>query len=535
MFEREHDTIFAPASGVGRAAIAVLRISGPGCSAALEAIAPGAEFPDRRAVLATLRRPRSGEPLDRALVTRFKAPRSFTGEEMAEVSVTGSRAVTAAVVKALAGIPGLRPAEPGEFAWRAFVNGKIDLAEVEGLADLVEAETEAQRRQAQRIAGGALSRECEAIRASLIEAMAAVEAQIDFSDVEDADGLTLGSVKGAARAAIERIDRALATADAGERLREGFTIVIAGPPNVGKSTLMNALAGRDVAITSPIAGTTRDLIEVFLDLNGYPVTLVDTAGFRDSVDPIEQEGVARARRRAENADLTLWLDDCAGRQTPDVGSPVLSVRSKIDLVGNGEPATKPPPPLARRKTGVLPNALRWGRDGVGGRADLGASLVRAEIGLMRRETGDSSATPLPNLPRKGRGGRSLAEVRKPRAPSIQSQLATESGARASAGATQFAISAKTGAGVDRLLDALADLAEERMSSGEPALLTLERHRRAFQDARDALAATLAPDAVEWELIAEDLRRAAAAMDRVVGRIGAEDVLGEIFARLCVGK
>ena len=501
MFERERDTIFAPASGVGRAAIAVLRISGPGCAAALEAIAPGGEFPDRCAVLITLRRPRSREPLDRALVTRFQAPRSFTGEEMAEVSVTGGRAVTAAVVKALATIPGLRLAEPGEFAWRAFVNGKIDLTEVEGLADLVEAETEAQRRQAQRIAGGALSRECDALRASLIEAMAAVEAQIDFSDVEDADGLTLDAVKRAARGAIERIDRALATADAAERLREGFTVVIAGPPNVGKSTLMNALAGREVAITSPIAGTTRDLIEVFLDLRGYPVTLVDTAGIRDSVDPIEQEGVARARRRAGSADLTLWLDDGAGRQIPGVGSPVLSVRTKIDLVTDSSPVVIGPPPAPPL----------WGRDGVGGRADGGRPVVSAEVDTVaknRRRRRD----PPPDLPHKGGGARSTGV----------------------AGA-KFAISAKTGAGVDQLLDALAELAEERMSSREPALLTVERHRYAFQDARDALAATLGPDAAEWELIAEDLRRAAAAMDRIVGRIGAEEVLGEIFARLCVGK
>jgi len=442
VFGPERDTIFAPASGVGRAAVSLLRISGPNCSAALAAIAPGADFPDRRAVLVTLRRPRSGEPLDRGLITRFRAPRSFTGEEMAEVGVTGGRAVTAAVVKALASIPGLRLAEPGEFAWRAFVNGKLDLSEVEGLADLVEAETEAQRRQAQRIADGALSRECEAIRALLLEAMAAVEAQIDFSDIEDAEGLTLEAVKRRARAALERIEEALATADAAERLREGFTVVIAGPPNVGKSTLMNALAGRDVAITSPVAGTTRDLIEVFLDLNGYPVTLVDTAGMRDSADPIEQEGVARARRRAANADLTLWLDDGSGGPTPGVGSPVLSIRTKIDLLPPGPPASTP---------------------------------------------------------------------------------------------GKFAVSAKTGAGVDRLLDALAGLAEERMSSREPALLIVERHRRAFEDAGEALAAALGPDAVEWELIAEDLRRAAAAMDRVVGRIGAEDVLGEIFARLCVGK
>src|SRR6185437_8162825 len=398
----------------------------------------------RLAVLRTLRRPDSHEPLDRALVTRFRAPRSFTGEEMAEIGATGGRAVVAALVRALALIPGLRLAEPGEFAWRAFMNGKIDLSEVEGLADLVEAETEAQRRQAQRIAGGALGRECEAIRACLLDAMAAVETQIDFSDVEDSSEFTLCTVKDAARAAIARIDRALSTADAAARLRDGFTVVIAGPPNAGKSTLMNALAGRDVAIVSAIPGTTRDLIEVFLDLRGYPVILVDTAGIRESGDPIEREGVARARRRAEAADLTLWLNDGSGGEAPGLSSPILTVRTKIDLAAGSPQGT--------------------------------------------------AATP---------GG--------------------------------LAISAKTGAGVDRLLDVIAELAEERMASSEPALLTLERHRRAFLDARDALDAALAPQATEPELIAEDLRRAAGAMDRVVGRIGVEEVLGEIFARLCVGK
>ena len=310
-----------------------MRLSGPGCSAALGALARQAEFPDRRAVLWTLRHPLSREPLDRALITHFCAPCSFTGEDMAEIGVTGGRAVTAAVVKALMLIPGLRLAEPGEFAWRAFLNGRIDLSEGEGLADLVEAETEAQRRQAQRIAGGALSRECEAICSSLLDAMAGLEAQIDFSDVEDAEGFTLETVKGAARGAIERIDRALATADLAQRLRDGFTVVIAGPPNVGKSTLMNALAGRDVAIISPIPGTTRDLIEVFLDLRGYPVLLVDTAGIRDSLDPIEQEGVARARRRAKSADLVLWLNDAAGGEAPSLGTPTLAVRTRSTLSG----------------------------------------------------------------------------------------------------------------------------------------------------------------------------------------------------------
>jgi tRNA modification GTPase len=495
LFANDHDTIFALASGAGRAAIAVMRISGPDCSDALKAIAPGAEFPDRRAVLRTLRHPQSREPLDRALITRFQAPRSFTGEEMAEISVTGGRAVTSAIVRALALVPGLRPAEPGEFAWRAFMNGKIDLSEVEGIADLVEAETEAQRRQAQRIAGGALSRECEAIRRSLLEAMAAVETQIDFTDVEDASDFTLESVRSAAVAALERIDRALATADSAQRLREGFTVVIAGPPNVGKSTLMNALAGRDVAITSPIPGTTRDLIEVFLDLRGYPVILVDTAGIRDAQDTIEQEGVARARRRAGSADLMLWLDDGGDSLAPSVASPILLVRTKIDLSGQSTLAENQQMPLA-------PPPPQWGRDGVGGRAD---HADKARSGGRRRD-------PPPGLPHKG-GGESTRVV----------------------ASANLALSAKTGAGIDRLLDAIADLAEERMSSHEPALLTLERHRRAFQDARQALAAALAPEAAEPELIAEDLRRAALAMDRIVGRIGVEDVLGEIFARLCVGK
>ena len=272
--------------------------------------------------------------------------------------------------------------------------------------------------------------------------MAAVETQIDFTDVEDAEDFTLKSVRGAARAALERIDRALATADAAQRLREGFTVVIAGPPNVGKSTLMNALAGRDVAITSPIPGTTRDLIEVFLDLRGYPVILVDTAGMRESADPIEQEGVARARRRAKSADLTLWLDDGGDDPAPDMGSPTLAVRTKIDLAET---------PTSGRSPAASPYRRR---------------RARGSIGCLTR---------------------------------------------------------------------LRNLAEERMSSDEPALLTLERHRRAFQDARQALASALDPGAAAPELIAEDLRRAAAAMDRIVGRIGVEDVLGEIFARLCVGK
>jgi tRNA modification GTPase len=443
MFASDDDTIFAQASGVGKAAVAVFRISGPQCAAALEALAPGAAFADRAAVLRTLKDPVSGAALDRALVIRFAAPRSFTGEEMAELHVTGGRAVPAAVARALAEARGLRLAEPGEFAWRAFLNGKMDLSEAEGLADLVDAETEAQRRQAQRIAAGALRRECDAIRELLLEAMATVEAQLDFSDVEDAAELTVESVREAARRAVDRIDRALSTAQSAERLRAGFVVVIAGPPNVGKSTLMNAIAGRDVAITSPFAGTTRDPIEVAIDLRGYPVVLVDTAGIRDTGDPVEQEGVRRARQRAEHADLTLWLDDAEQRAAASVEGPALLVRTKCDLV---------------RK----------------------ASAV------------------------------------------------STSGA-------EFAISAKTGQGIDALLDAIADLAVDVMSPGEPPVLTLTRHREAFTSARLELTPVAMSEPVGVELAAERFRRAAAAMDRVVGRIGVEEVLGQIFSRLCVGK
>ena len=331
MFANESDTIFAQASGVGRAAVAVFRVSGPLCAAALDSLAPGATFPYRTAVLKTLRDPISGAPLDRALVVRFVAPRSFTGEEVVELHVTGGRAVPAALARALQALPGMRLAEPGEFAWRAFLNGKMDLSEAEGLADLVEAETEAQRRQAQSIAGGALKRECEAIRGLLLDAMATIEAQLDFSDVEDAGDLTSASIRQAARLAADQIDRALATAKSAERLRAGFVVVIAGPPNVGKSTLMNAIAGRDVAITSPFAGTTRDPIEVAIDLKGYPVILVDTAGIRKSADPIEREGVRRALERGENADLTLWLDDGRPSEASTPRGPTLRVRTKCDL------------------------------------------------------------------------------------------------------------------------------------------------------------------------------------------------------------
>ena len=286
-----NDTIVALASGPGVAAVAVIRVSGPGTREALEALCGGVP-PPRHAALRDIG-PR-GAKLDRGLVLFFPRPASFTGEDMAELQLHGSRAVIRAVLDALLALPGMRLAEPGEFARRAFENGKLDLTEVEGLADLVNAETEAQRRQALAQSEGSLRQLYEGWRAELLGAQALVEAGLDFAD--EGDVATDVSVKAGAvvQSLRESIARHLAD-HRGERLRDGFRIVIAGPPNAGKSSLLNALAKRDAAIVSEEAGTTRDVIEVHLDLGGWPVVLADTAGLRPTNDAIEQEGVRRAR------------------------------------------------------------------------------------------------------------------------------------------------------------------------------------------------------------------------------------------------
>ena len=323
------DTIVAIASGSGTAAIAIVRISGPRTDAALTAVA-GRPAAPRRAALRTLVDPRTGAALDQALVLWFPSPGSFTGEDCGELHVHGGRAVKAAVLDALLA-QGLRPAEPGEFTKRAFLNGRLDLAAAEGLADLLAAGTERQRRQALRQMTGHLGREVSTWRAALLEATARLEASIDFAEEADVDALDIAGV----RALVAPVARALADALAttgGERLRDGFVAVIAGAPNVGKSSLLNRLAGRDAAIVSPSAGTTRDLIEISLDVEGYPFTLVDTAGLRASDDPVEQIGIARARAAAARADLVLWLDDGTGSAPPPAGeAPVLTVASKCDL------------------------------------------------------------------------------------------------------------------------------------------------------------------------------------------------------------
>ncbi|HZW47540.1 MAG TPA: tRNA uridine-5-carboxymethylaminomethyl(34) synthesis GTPase MnmE [Microvirga sp.] len=327
---RSDDTIFATASGHGRAAVCIIRISGPQSWTVLEAL--GGSVPEpRHASVRTLREPGSGEPLDQALVLWMPGPRSFTGEDQAELHIHGGLATRAAVLRALGSIPDCRPAEAGEFTRRAFLNGRMDLSQVEGLADVIDAETEVQRRQAMLQLEGRLGDAAERWREGILQALALLEASLDFSDEGDVPENLEADILRRLDHLQREIGQALSNRS-GERLREGFTVVLAGPPNAGKSTLLNALARRDVAIVSPIAGTTRDIIEVHCDLGGLPVVIVDTAGLRESGDMIEQEGVSRARARAQDADLVLWLVPPEGEETEaPPARRLLKVGTKADL------------------------------------------------------------------------------------------------------------------------------------------------------------------------------------------------------------
>ncbi len=338
MSDFERSTIFALSSGRPPAAIAVLRISGSRAGAVLEKLI-GRVPPPRRATLARVRDPQSGEVLDAALALWFPGPHSETGEDVAELQIHGGHALVVGVLDALARIEGCRMAQAGEFTRRAFENGKLDLMEVEGLADLIAAETQAQRRLALRQLDGLIGDRTETWRQKLIAAQALIEARIDFSDEADVPEDLEGPALRTARQLRDEIAACLADGGRGERLREGLVVAITGPPNAGKSTLLNRIARREAAIVSPYPGTTRDVIEVHLDLGGYPVTLLDTAGLRESPDPVEQEGMRRTRERAAAADLILWVTDLSAGDVMPVGvdpelngAPVWWIGNKADLV-----------------------------------------------------------------------------------------------------------------------------------------------------------------------------------------------------------
>ena len=431
------ETIFAPASGAGVAGIAVIRVSGPATETVLSRLAGEPLPPLRRAVLRDLR-DEAGELIDQAIVLRFAAGASYTGEAMGELQCHGGRAVVAAVLEALGRQPGCRLAEPGEFTRRAFEAGRIDLAGIEALGDLLAAETELQRRQAAPGLGGALHRQAEAWREDLIRAAALVEVTIDWADEEVPEdvGPEVARLLAGVRAGIAR---ELALSAGAERLREGFEVAILGAPNVGKSSLFNVLAGREAAITAASPGTTRDVLELRYDLAGLPVVFLDTAGLREAVDEVEAIGVARAQERARGAAMRLFLR-------------------------SGDAA-----PAAAEECLRQPGDLR-----VWTKGDLGA------------------------------------------------------------GPGDLVISALRGEGVAELLERIGAELSARVS-GE-GLVGHLRQRRALEDAAGALArAENALQGDEAETVAEDLRATFRALERLVGRIGAEDVLDTVFASFCLGK
>lgn len=480
-------TIFALSSGRGKAGVAVIRISGPSAGSVLDRMAPPRPAP-RRAAFRRILDPASGELLDAALVLYFEAPSSETGEDIAELQLHGSPAVIRRVLQALGSIPGCRLAEPGEFARRAFLNGKIDLTAAEGLADLIDAETDAQRRQALAQAGGAFARQCDRWRDDLLEARALAEAAIDFSDEGDVAGDALARALATAAQLLSEVARYLDDGHRGEIVRDGFRIAIAGPPNAGKSSLLNALARRNVAIVSPEPGTTRDVLEVHLDLGGYAVVLADTAGLREAPGTVEQEGVRRAEQKARDADLVLWLVDATA------------------------PVWNPPADLVSEPERML------------------VALNKCELTVV------SEASPVIAAERGG-------PQREP-----------------------LAISALTGQGLAELLARITSLVAERLEpTTSAALPTQARHRAALSDCAAALrrlaggafadppnrgrsklprpegdrakgvedAASLPP--LPPELVAEELRAATDALGRITGRVDAEQVLGLIFGRFCIGK
>jgi tRNA modification GTPase len=343
MHPREQ-TIFALSSGRPPSAIAIVRVSGPQAKGALEVLA--GRVPEPRIATRVLLRDREGQGIDDSIVLWFPAPASATGEDLAEFHIHGSRAVQAALFAALGKLENVRAAEPGEFTRRAFENGKLDLTEAEALDDLIHADTDRQRRQALRQLQGLLGDRARDWRARIIEASALIEAGIDFSDEGDVPVELIAPALERVKSLLSEIEQTLAGQGRSERLRDGLTVAIAGPPNVGKSTLINLLARREVAIVSPHAGTTRDVIEVQLDLDGYPVTLIDTAGIRDTEDPVEQEGVRRARSRAAEADLVLWVTDAEHERSEKpieaTSAAMWVVRNKIDV----EPSVRPGQGLA---------------------------------------------------------------------------------------------------------------------------------------------------------------------------------------------
>ena len=521
MPEPQRDTIFALSSGRGPAAIAVVRISGSRAGAALKILSGKIPAP-RQAALARIRGA-DNEIIDEALALWFPAPASETGEDVAELQLHGGRAVVAATLAALARIEGLRPAEAGEFTRRAFENGKLDLTAVEGLADLVAAETEGQRRQAFRQMKGLLGDRAETWRQRLIQALAWVEARIDFSDEADVPDNLLAPALAVARELETEIAAALADGGRGERLREGLVVAIAGPPNAGKSTLLNRLARREAAIVSPFAGTTRDVIEVHLDLGGWPVTLLDTAGIRETDDPVELEGVRRAQQRAAAADLVLWVVD-AGEAIAANNAAAKSAAKAASDPGQASPAVIPGRDQRER--------TRNDEDFAGFAFSSPPTwLVRNKIDLMKGPKRSNELVELSITKNED-----VSDPNKTLKSMVKAELISSNELVSANSELEFSLSAATGEGFDALLGRLARDAGEFLGGTDSALVTRARHRRALEEVLAALRRAQSDEVAGREdLLAEELRLAAAALGRLTGRVDVEDILDVIFRDFCIGK
>ena len=426
------DTIFALASAPGKAGISIVRLSGPLAINVAEKLTKSKlkeKQPNLRVIYDS-----DNHFIDQALILIFSKPYSFTGENVVEFHLHGSNAVVSSVIKLLGNFKGLRAAEPGEFTRCALENGKIDLAQVEGLADLIDAETDAQHKQAARIFNGALGEKTKEWRAKLVKAGALLVATLDFADEEVPEEVT-PEVEKLINMVLSELDKEIIGVQTAERIRSGFEVAIVGAPNLGKSTLLNYLVGRDAAITSNISGTTRDVIEVKLDLRGLPVTILDTAGIRKSDDKVEEIGISRALERSSLSDL------------------------RIVLTEDGEY----PSGLKKRDTDI--------------------------ICIAKDDQGN-------------RGG----------------------------------VSGKTGAGIDRLKNNIWDILNDKAQY--VGIATRERHKSSMVNAKEFLgnAVVSLRDGPEYyDITAEEIRAATSALDSLIGRIGVEDVLDEVFSSFCLGK
>jgi len=440
----KNQTIYSLSSGGGMAGVAVIRVSGANARDCISAMCRQAVKP-RLTNLRKIYHPDSGLLLDECLVLWFPAPGTFTGEDVVEFQIHGGRATIAAVLAALSKIADFRQAEAGEFTRRAFINGRLDLVEIEGLGDLIHAQTEAQRLQALNQSAGAASDVFNRWRGELISVLGYLEASIDFMEEDDVSDYALKGFRDKLIHLRNDMEKHLGESARGEIIRDGVRVVLAGEPNVGKSSILNYLARRDVAIVSAIPGTTRDILEVQLDLDGIPVTVSDTAGLRHNTkDEIEQVGIARTKLAGSQADLVIWVSVAGMADQADSGDLLTSDAERIHVVN--------------------------------------------KIDLQHSNAFDS-----------------------------------------------LGVSAKTGAGMDELIELISKKVADKFGGREPALISRERQRFALAACVEHLDGALAEEGESLELTAEQLRLAANQLGRLVGRIDVEDLLDVIFRDFCVGK